>query len=59
MNAFKTIFKEGRKPKFLWTNKGKEYYNKQMKDLLEIYNIILYSTEKEQSHLFSKDGTEQ
>ena len=26
--AFKTIFKEGRKPQYLWTDKGKEYYNK-------------------------------
>ena len=23
--AFKTIFKEGRKPQYLWTDKGKEY----------------------------------
>lgn len=27
MNAFKTIFKEGRKPQYLWTDEGKEYYN--------------------------------
>ena len=26
--AFKKIFKEGRKPQYLWTDKGKEYYNK-------------------------------
>ena len=26
--AFKTIFKEGRKPQYLWADKGKEYYNK-------------------------------
>ena len=32
--AFKTIFKEGRKPQYLWTDKGKEYYNKNMKELL-------------------------
>ena len=29
--AFKTIFKEGRKPQYLWTKKAKEYYNKNMK----------------------------
>ena len=40
--AFKTIFKEGRKPQYLWTDKGKEYYNKNMKELLEKNNITLY-----------------
>ena len=45
--AFKTIFKEGRKPQYLWTDKGKEYYNKRMKELLEKDNITLYSTEKQ------------
>ena len=29
--AFKTIFKEGRKPQYLWTDKGQEYYNKPIK----------------------------
>ena len=29
--AFKTIFKEGRKARSLWTDKGKEYYNKNMR----------------------------
>jgi len=48
MNAFKTILKEGRKPEFLWTDKGKEYYNKHMKDLLEKNKITLYSTENEE-----------
>ena len=33
--TFKTIFKEGRKPQYLWTDKGKEYYNKHLKELLE------------------------
>ena len=45
--AFKTIFKEGRKPQYLWTDKGKEYYNKNMKELLEKNNITLYSTEND------------
>ena len=26
--AFKTIFEEGRKPQHLWTDNGKEYYNR-------------------------------
>ena len=46
--AFKTIFKEGRKPQYLWTDKGKENYNKHMKELLEKNGITLYSTEKEE-----------
>ena len=46
--AFKTIFKEGRKPQYLWTDKGKEYYNKNKKELLEKNGITLYSTENEE-----------
>ena len=48
MNAFKTIFKEGRKPQYLWVDKGKEFYNKDLKDLLEKHNIQMYSTENEE-----------
>jgi len=33
--AFKTIFKEGRRPQHLWVDKGKEFYNKHLKDLLD------------------------
>ena len=36
--AFKEIFKE-RKPGKLWTDKGKEFYNKDVKDLIELYSI--------------------
>ena len=46
--AFQSIFKEGRKPEYLWTDKGSEFYNKQMKDFLNKHNIKLYSTEKEE-----------
>ena len=46
--AFKTIFKEGRKPQYLWTDKGKEYYNKYLKELLKKDNITLYSIENEE-----------
>ena len=48
MNAFKTIFKEGRKPQYLWVDKGKEFYNKHLEDLLEKHNIQMYSTENEE-----------
>ena len=57
--AFKTIFKEGRKPQYLWTNKGKEYYNKNMRELLEKNGITLYSTENEENLVFVKDGPAQ
>lgn len=45
--AFKTIFKEGRKPQYLWTGKGKEYYYRDFKELFQKHNITLYSTENE------------
>ena len=41
-SALKTIFKE-RKPEKIWVDKGKEFYNKNVKDLVE-----LYSTENEE-----------
>ena len=47
-NAFKTILNKGRKPQYLWVDKGKEFYNKHLKDLLEKYNIQIYSTENEE-----------
>ena len=46
--ALKTILKEGRKPEYLWTDKGKEYYNKHVKKLLDKNKITLYSTENEE-----------
>ena len=42
-NALEKIFNE-RKPKFLWTDNGKEFYNKQVQDILNENNIKLYST---------------
>ena len=39
----KMLFKE-RKFKFLWTDRDKEFYNKQVQDLLNENNIKLYST---------------
>ena len=41
-SALKTIFKE-RKPEKMWVDKGKEFYNKDVIDLIE-----LYSTENEE-----------
>ena len=41
-SALKTMFKE-RKPEKMWVDKGKEFYNKHVKDLIE-----LYSTENEE-----------
>ena len=35
-------------PKKLWTDKGKEFYNKSMNELLSKNNIELYSTENEE-----------
>ena len=42
-NALQKIFKQ-RKCEFLWTDRGKEFYNKQVQDLLNKYDIKLYST---------------
>ena len=45
--AFKILFKE-RKPMHIWADKGSEFYNRQVKDLLKDNNIKLYSTENEE-----------
>ena len=42
-NALEKIFIQ-RSPKSLWTDRGKEFYNKQVQDLLNENNIKLYST---------------
>ena len=46
--AFKKIFKLSRQPRLLWTDKGKEFYNKNVNQLLSKKNIKLYSTENEE-----------
>ena len=46
--AFQIIFKNGRKPEYLWTDKGSGFYNKHVEDLLAKNKIILYSTENEE-----------
>ena len=40
-NALQKFFKQ-RKCEFLWTDRGKEFYNKQVQDLLNENNIKLY-----------------
>ena len=46
--AFQNIFKKGRKPEFVWTDKGSKFYNRHLKDLLRKHEIELYSTENEE-----------
>ena len=46
--ALKNIFKE-RKPEKLWTDKGREFYNKDVKGLVE-----LYSTENEEKKQYCR-----
>ena len=41
--GLKHIFKDGRKPNKIWVDKGKEFYNKHVKALTD-----LYSTENEE-----------
>ena len=45
--ALENIFREN-KPKMLWVDKGKEYYNKNVLDLLAKNKIEIYSTENEE-----------
>ena len=47
-DAIQSIFKNGRKPEYLWTDKGSEFCNKHVKDLLAKNEITLYSTENEE-----------
>ena len=46
--AFQSRFKDGRKPEYLWTDKGSEFYNKHVKDLLAKNKITFFSTENEE-----------
>jgi len=43
-DAFRDIFKSGRKPEKLWVDKGKEFYNAEVKKL----GMELYSTENQE-----------
>ena len=48
VEAFNKILKTGRKPRFLWCDKGFEFYNKDFKKLLGEKGINLYLTENEE-----------
>ena len=46
--AFEDIFESNKRiPKFVWTDKGKEFYNNHVKSLFDQKEIKLYSTESE------------
>ncbi|PFX14318.1 putative uncharacterized transposon-derived protein F54H12.3 [Stylophora pistillata] len=46
--GFERIFTEGRVPKRLWVDKGTEYYNSHVKDLMKANDVEMYSTENEE-----------
>ena len=46
--AFKKIFRKGRKPKKLWVDKGKEFWNKEVKAVMDENGVERYSTENEE-----------
>ena len=46
--AFQDSWRKQAPPQNLWTDKGKEFYNRLMKELLEKNNVQLYSTENEE-----------
>jgi uncharacterized membrane protein YfhO len=54
-DAFEKIFKSSnRKPKKLWCDLGKEFYNKTMKSFLNEHNIELYSTYNEGKSVYAE-----
>ena len=57
-DAFRSIFAE-RKPKMLWTDKGSEFFNGIMKDLLSKNGIKLIPQKTKRNHLLSSAGTGQ
>ena len=48
VEAFNKILKTGRKLKYLWSDKGLEFWNRDFKKLLDEKGISLYSTENEE-----------
>ena len=46
--AFANLWKTQQPPKMLWTDKGKEFINKDMSNLLKKHNVHLYWTENEE-----------
>ena len=57
--VFKTIFKEGRQPQYLWVDKGKEFYNKHLKELLDKHSIKYTQQKMKKNPVLLKDGIEQ
>ena len=48
MKAFSKLWSSTKPPERLWVDKGKEFYNKQMKDLMNEHHVQIYSTENEE-----------
>ena len=46
--AFSKLWASSKPPERLWVDKGKEFYNNSMKDLLDRHHVQLYSTENEE-----------
>ena len=46
--AFSDLWKDQKPPQRLWTDKGKEFYNSSMKNLMDSHNVQIYSTENEE-----------
>ena len=46
--SFQSLFQKNKPPTKLWTDKGTEFYNANMKKVLEKNNVLLYSTENEE-----------
>ena len=57
--VFKTIFKEGRQPQYLWVDKGKEFYNKHLKELLDKHSIKYTQQKMKKNPVLLKDGIDQ
>ena len=57
--AFKTIFKEERQPQCVWIDKGKEFYNKHLKEFLDKHDITIYSTENKTENVETKQSSRQ
>ena len=47
-NAFSTIFSKGRKPKKLWIDKGREFWNKNVEEVMDKFGVERYSTQNEE-----------
>ena len=46
--AFMSIFEEGRVPKKLWVDKGKEFWNKNVDEVMNKFEVERYSTQNEE-----------